>query len=154
MEDEAGTAQTARTAYSTITPEFESVLRFLRTLAEPCVPPLGAGGFDVLYASAREVVVWYSPARDDQQAREVVIPADALSAAWASLSAGTLLDEAILAALGLGSWGISWVIALLAQIPGVQVRHQPQQPLKLAWTLLAETSTPDIHHSNADHTDD
>ncbi len=117
-----------------ITPEFESVLRYLRTLAEPCAPPMGAGGFDVLYASAREVVVWYSPARDGQLAREVVIPADVLAAAWQLLNAGNLLDEAALLALGLGSSGVQWVMALLAQIPGVQVGLEP---LALAWTLLA-----------------
>lgn len=123
-----------------ITPEFESVLRYLRTLAEPCAPPMGVGGFDVLYANPSEVVVWYSPARDDQTAREVAIPAEALSAAWQSLCAGALLDDATLAALGLGSWGVHWVIALLAQVPGVQVRLDP---LALAWALLSEASTPD-----------
>jgi hypothetical protein len=126
-----------------ITPEFESVLRYLRTLAEPCAPPMGAGGFDVLYANPREVVVWYSPARDDQTAREVAIPAEALSAAWQSLCAGALLDGTTLAALGLGPAGGQWVIALLAQVPGVRVRLEP---LALAWALLAETSetsTPD-----------
>lgn len=108
-----------------ITPEFESVLQYLRTLAEPCAPPMGAGGFDVLYASLREVVVWFSPARDGQSAREIAIPAEVLSTAWQSLCAGNILDEAALAALGLGSSGVQWVIALLAQIPGVQVRLEP-----------------------------
>jgi hypothetical protein len=117
-----------------ITPEFESVLRYLRTLAEPCAPPMGAGGFDVLYANTREVVVWYSPARDDKEPREVAIPAEALTAAWQSLCAGYLVDEDALAALGLGPAGGHWVIALLAQIPGVQVRLEP---LALAWNLLA-----------------
>lgn len=130
--------ETAAAAVS-ITPEFESILRYLRTLAEPCAPPMGAGGFDVLYASAREVVVWYSPARDGQMAREIAIPAEVLAAAWQSLCAGALLDEATLFALGLGSAGAQWVIALLAQIPGVQVR---QEPLALAWALLAASSTP------------
>ena len=124
-----------------ITPEFESILRYLRTLAESCAPPMGAGGFDVLYASAREVVVWYSPARDGQMAREIAIPAEVLAVAWQSLCAGTLLDEAALFALGLGSAGAQWVIALLAQIPGIQVR---QEPLALAWTLLAASATPPV----------
>ena len=123
------------TTATRITPEFESVLRYLRTLAEPCAPPAGSGGFDVLYASAREVVVWYSPARDGQAAREIAIPAEMLSAAWDALCAGALLDEATLAGYGLGPAGIQWVLALLAQIPGVQVR---QEPLALAWTLLAD----------------
>ena len=123
------------TTAARITSEFESVLRYLRTLAEPCAPPAGSGGFDVLYASAREVVVWYSPARDGQAAREIAIPAEMLSAAWDALCAGALLDEATLAGYGLGPAGIQWVLALLAQIPGVQVR---QEPLALAWTLLAD----------------
>lgn len=123
-----------------ITPEFDSVLRYLRTMAEPCAPPMGAGGFDVLYASQREVVVWYSPARDDQTAREIAIPAEVLSAAWQALCAGNLLDETALGALGLGSAGVRWVMALLAQVPGVQVR---QEPLALVWPLLSATATPD-----------
>lgn len=122
-----------------ITPEFESVLRYLRTLAESCAPPMGAGGFDVLYANAREVVVWYSPAREDKIAGEVSIPAEVLAAAWQCLCAGILLDEAALAALGLGPAGIHWVIALLAQIPGIQVRLEP---LALAWMMLTEAPIP------------
>lgn len=124
-------------AQRTMTPEFESVLRYLRTLADSCAPPMGAGGFDVLYASAREVVVWFSPARDGQSAREVAIPAEALSAAWQFLWAGHVVDEAVLASLGLGPAGIQWVIALLAQIPGIEVRLEP---LTLAWTPLPEVS--------------
>lgn len=126
-----------------ITAEFESVLGYLRTLAEPCAPPAGSGGFDVLYASPDEVVVWYSPARDGQAAREIAIPAELLSAAWGMLCAGGLLDEAALeaalAGYGLGPAGVQWVLALLAQIPGVQVR---QEPLALAWSLLTTPSTP------------
>ena len=133
-----------------ITPEFESILCYLRTLAESCAPPMGAGGFDVLYASAREVVVWYSPARDGQMAREIAIPAEVLAAAWQSLCAGALLDEAALFALGLGSAGAHWVIALLAQIPGVQVR---QEPLALAWTLLAASSTTTLASGTAERAD-
>src|SRR6185312_17547339 len=126
-----------------ISAEFESVLRYLRTLAESCAPPTGAGGFDVLYASPLEVVVWYTPARDGQAAREIAIPAELLSTAWGMLCAGGLLDEATLdaalAGYGLGPAGIQWVLALLAQVPGVQVR---QEPLALAWSLLATASTP------------
>jgi hypothetical protein len=121
-----------------ITAEFESVLRYLRTLAESCAPPVGVGGFDVLYASAVEVVVWYSPVRDDQIAREVAIPAEALAVAWQSLWAGTLLDEATLAAFGLGPAGGRWVIALLAQVPGVRVQIEP---LALLWPLAAPPMT-------------
>lgn len=124
------------TAASPISPEFDSVLRYLRTLAEPCAPPMGVGGFDVLYASAREVVVWYSPARDDRTAGEVAIPVWALSAAWQSLCAGAPLDDGALAGLGLQAWSRQWVMALLAQVPGVQVR---QEPLALMWTLSPAT---------------
>ncbi|HEU5347540.1 MAG TPA: hypothetical protein VFU63_02890 [Ktedonobacterales bacterium] len=131
MEDDTTAAR--------ITPEFDSVLRYLRTLAEPCLPPMGVGGFDVLYASAREVVVWYSPARDGRIAGEVAIPAWALSAAWQSLSAGTLLDDGALADFGLRAGSRQWVMALLAQIPGVQVR---QEPLALVWMLSPESPTP------------
>lgn len=120
-----------------ITPDFESVLRYLRTLAEPCAPPMGAGGFDVLYASAREVVVWYSPARDGQLPREVAIPAEALATAWQSLATGAQLDEAALLESGLGIAGAHWIMALLAQVPGVQVRLEP---LALAWALLSPPS--------------
>jgi hypothetical protein len=115
-----------------ITVEFESVLRYLRTLAEPCAPPTGSGGFDVLYASPLEVVVWYTPARDGQAAREIAIPAELLSTAWGMLCAGGLLDEVTLSSYGLGPAGIQWVLALLAQIPGVQVR---QEPLALVCSL-------------------
>ena len=131
-----------------ITPEFESVLRFLRTLAEPCAPPTGAGGFDVLYASAREVVVWYSPARDGQSPREIAIPAETLAAAWGTLCAGALLDEVALADFGLGPAGIQWVLALLAQIPGVQVRQEPLA-LALAWSLLAAPPIPPASDADA-----
>ena len=130
------------TTAARITAEFESVLRYLRTLAESCAPPAGSGGFDVLYASPLEVVVWYTPARDGQAAREIAIPAELLSAAWGMLCAGGLLDEATLdatlAGYGLGPAGIQWVLALLAQIPGVQVR---QEPLALAWSLLTTPPT-------------
>ena len=122
-----------------ITPEFESVLRYLRTLAEPCAPPMGAGGFDVLYASAREVVVWYSPARDGQLPREIAIPAGALATAWQSLATGGRLDEAALLEFGLGTALSRWIMALLAQVPGVQVRREP---LALAWSLLSGALNP------------
>lgn len=126
------------TTSARISVEFESVLRYLRTLAEPCAPPTGAGGFDVLYASSLEVVVWYSPARDGQAAREIAIPAELLSAAWGMLCSGGLLDEVTLSSYGLGPAGIQWVLALLAQVPGVQVR---QEPLALAWSLLTTPPT-------------
>jgi hypothetical protein len=122
-----------------ITPEFDSVLRYLRTLSEPCAPPMGAGGFDVLYASPREVVVWFSPARDDQDAREIAIPAEALAAAWQSLAVGIPLDESALVELGLGPAGVQWVVAVLAQLPGITVRLEP---LALAWSLLADAPLP------------
>ena len=136
--DGQSTLVTQSTPVIQVTREFESVLRYLRTLAEPCAPPMGVGGFDVLYASTREVVVWYSPARDGHTAGEVAIPAEALATAWQSLAAGNMVDVATLLPLGLRHWDANWIIALLAQIPGVQVRLEP---LALAWALLS-TSNP------------
>lgn len=136
--DSHGTTVSQTVPVAQLTPEFESVLRYLRTLAEPCAPPVGVGGFDVLYASAHEVVVWYTPARDGHSAGEVAIPADALATAWQSLLAGNLLDVAALEPLGLRPWDATWILALLAQVPGVQVRLEP---LALAWALLSTSST-------------
>src|SRR5215472_2097530 len=97
----------------------DGLLARLRTLAAPCEPPIGVGAFDVLYASAREVVVWYSPARAEHHAGEVAIPTARLAAAWAALTAGGALDEAELERLGGGAAGGRWLLAILAQLPGV-----------------------------------
>jgi hypothetical protein len=109
---------------------FDGVLRFLRSLAAPCDPPVGVGTFDVLYASADEIVVWYSPARDGHTPGEVTIPCGRLAAAWATLTAGETLDESALERLGAGLAGGRWLLAVLAQLPGVQMRDDP---LVLSW---------------------
>jgi hypothetical protein len=101
--------------------DFAAVLRYLRALAEPCEPPVGVGAFDVLCASERHILVWYSPAREGHEAREYAIPTPALAAAWSALRAGEPLTEPALAALG-GSAAVGrWLLALLAQLPGVRV---------------------------------
>ena len=116
----------------------DGMLRRLRALAAPCEPPVGVGAFDVLYANAREVVVWYSPARAEHRAGEVVIATARLAAAWAALTTGSSLDETELARLGDGAAGGRWLLAILAQLPGVTVR---EEPLALAWL------PPDVPHS-------
>jgi hypothetical protein len=120
--------------------DFDGILRHLRRLAAPCEPPVGVGSFDLLYANEREIVVWYSPARDYQQPGEVAISCARLASAWAALSAGKPLDEAALLAHG-GSVGSGrWLLALLAQLPGVRVR---EEPLTLVWDPpCVETAPP------------
>jgi hypothetical protein len=111
------------------------LLGYLRGLAGACEPPVGVGSFVVLYASEREVVVWYSPVREDHHEGEVAIPCRWVGAAWEALVAGQVLDEATLARLGEGPAGGRWLLALLAQAPGVEVR----QPLALVWSLEEAT---------------
>lgn len=110
---------------------FESVLRFLRGLALPCFPPVGVGTFDVLYASEREVVVWYSPAREEHHEGEVSIPCPRIASAWAALVAGEPLDEAALERHGEGAAGGRWLLALLAQLPGIRMLPDP---FSLVWS--------------------
>ena len=110
--------------------DFEQVLAWLRAVAVPCAPPIGVGAFDILYASAAEVVVWYTPARDGHRHGEVTIPAPRLAAAWEALAAGAVLDEGALTALG-GSVALGrWLLAILALLPGARVQ---EDPLTLAW---------------------
>jgi hypothetical protein len=109
---------------------FAGVLAHLRGLAAACEPPIGVGSFLVLYASAAEVVVWYSPARETHREGEVSIPCARLAAAWSALTAGATLDEPTLERLGDGPAGGRWLLALLAQLPSVSVRDDP---LTLAW---------------------
>ena len=110
---------------------FADVLRHLRGLAASCEPPIGVGSFDVLYASNAEVVVWYAPVREHQQPAEVAIPAARLAAAWRVLMHGETLDEAALEAHGGGPALGRWLLALLAQLPGVRVCPEP---LALDWS--------------------
>ena len=111
-------------------PDFAGVLAHLRGLAAECEPPIGVGSFLVLYASAAEVVVWYSPARETHREGEVSIPCARLAAAWSALTTGATLDEPALERLGDGPAGGRWLLALLAQLPGTSVRDDP---LALAW---------------------
>lgn len=110
---------------------FEAVLRFLRGLALPCFPPVGVGTFDMLYVSEREIVVWYSPAREEHREGEVCIPCARLASAWAALTAGEPLDEAALEQYGEGAAGGRWLLALLAQLPGVRI---VPDPFSLVWS--------------------
>jgi hypothetical protein len=110
--------------------DFTGVLAHLRGLAAECEPPIGVGSFLVLYASAAEVVVWYSPARETHREGEVSIPSARLAAAWSALTTGATLDEPALERLGEGPAGGRWLLALLALLPGVVVRDDP---LTLAW---------------------
>lgn len=109
---------------------FAGVLAHLRGLTAESEPPIGVGSFLVLYASAAEVVVWYSPARETHREGEVSIPCARLAAAWSVLTTGATLDEPALERLGDGPAGGRWLLALLAQLPGTSVRDDP---LTLAW---------------------
>jgi hypothetical protein len=111
-------------------PDFAGVLAHLRGLAGVCEPPIGVGSFLVLYASAAEVVVWYSPAREAHREGEVSVPCARLAAAWSALTAGATLDEPALERLGDGPAGARWLLALLAQLPGTSICDDP---LTLAW---------------------
>jgi len=110
---------------------FEDVLRHLRGLAASCEPPIGVGSFDLLYASEAEIVVWYAPVREHQRPGEVVIPSARLAAAWRALTSDETLDEAALEAYGGGLALGRWLLALLAQLPGVRVSSEP---LALGWS--------------------
>ncbi len=111
--------------------DFEDVLRYLRSLGAPCEPPIGVGSFLLLYVSAHEVVVWYSPAREAHREGEVTIPCARLAAAWKALIAGETLDEAALEHIGGAASTGRWLLGLLAQIPGVSVRIDP---VALLWS--------------------
>lgn len=105
--------------------DFAAVLGFLRAISAPCVPPVGVGTFDVLFVNGREIVVWYSPARDGQHEGERAIPTARLAAAWQALVGGTTLDEAALEELGGNRARGRWLLALLALLPGVNVHGEP-----------------------------
>ncbi len=113
---------------------FADFLRYLRTLTGPCIPPIGAGEFDVLYASQREVVVWYAPAREGQTAREVAIPCAPLVAAWGALRDERAVAEARLCALAGGAAGGRWLLVLLAQLPTAQVQADADGVYTLVWS--------------------
>lgn len=112
---------------SSFLPAFENdVLSYLRSLADPCKPPIGAGTFLLLYASRAEVVVWFEPAHDHQRTPgEVLIPATILADAWEQLDAGRSLDLPALAQIAGGAAGAHWLLALLALLPGVGFSTKP-----------------------------
>jgi hypothetical protein len=130
---------------------FADVLRFLRGLPGPCAPPIGAGAFDVLYASAREVVVWYAPAREGQVAREVAIPCAPLDAAWGALRDGSAVAEATLCALAGGAAGGRWLLVILGQLPMARVQADGDGVYTLAWSPGdAPGDTPDANAAPAE----
>jgi hypothetical protein len=111
---------------------FEDVLRHLRQIEEQCEPPIGVGTFDLLCASEREILVWYTPVREGHRAGEHAIPTQGLAAAWEALRTGTPLGEADLAALAANPAGGRWLLALLAQLPGVRIREEVPMMLEIA----------------------
>lgn len=111
---------------------FAEVLSYLRRLDEPCRPPVGVGSFDLLCASERHILVWYTPRREGHTAGEHAIPARCLAVAWETLRAGAPLDEPALAALGASPAVGRWLLALLAQLPGVRVRDEVSVTVELA----------------------
>ena len=117
--------------------DFASVLRHLRALAGPCAPPAGVGNFEPLYANESEIVVWYSPAREAHTEGEVTIPCARLAAAWARLLAGERLAREALEADGDRPGRALWLLALLAQVPGV---HVCPDPLAVWWEQPAEAA--------------
>ncbi len=119
-------------------PRLEDVLSHLRGRAAACEPPIGVGSFDVLYASSREVVVWYSPARPEPRPGEVAIPTARLATAWSALVGGEALDEAALERIAEGAALGRWLLAVLAQVPGVTVREEPS--LVLVWAPPPESA--------------
>lgn len=117
---------------------FAALLAALRALPGPCAPPIGEGAFDILYASAREIVVWFVSAKDGAAQREVAIPARLAREAWALIRQGAPVDEAMLRAIAAGAAGGRWLLALFAQLPGVEVREaeqveQAEQGVTLCW---------------------
>ncbi len=105
---------------------FAALLAALRALPGPCAPPIGEGAFDILYASPREIVVWFASAKDGAAQREVAIPARLAREAWALIRQGAPVSEAMLRALAAGAAGGRWLLALFAQLPSVEVRQANQ----------------------------
>ena len=101
---------------------FMALLRSLRALPGPCAPPVGEGAFDILYASAREIVVWFISAKDGIGQKEVAIPTRLACKGWEMLLRGEPVDESALRAIAAGPAGGRWLLALFAQLPTVEVR--------------------------------
>lgn len=116
---------------------FADLLRSLRAVPGPCAPPVGEGAFDILFANAREIVVWYAPAKDGVEQREVSIPARLARVAWGVLLRGEPVDTAAFQAVGTGASGGAWLFALFAQLPTVEVRGADdmadEQPPTIRW---------------------
>ena len=122
----------------------KDVLGYLRNVADPCRPPIGAGTFLLLYASRAEVVVWFEPASDRQRAPgEVLIPCGILADAWGQLIAGRSLDLPALGQIAGGHAGAHWLLALLALLPGVGFSEKPPA---LLLTTPAEGRARDAAH--------
>lgn len=120
-------------------PDFSAVLRHLRARGEPCAPPSGVGSFLPLYANDLEVVVWYLPAREGHVPGEVAIPCARLAGAWARLVAGERLTRETLEAEGERPARALWLLALLAQVPGVRTQAEP---LAVWWEPAADAPAP------------
>ena len=116
----------------------EGVLCYLRGLGDPCLPPIGAGSFLLLYANIVEVVVWFDPAREHGRSPgEVAIPSSLLCSAWTSLVSGETLDLLALARIAGGPAGAHWLLALLSLVPDVRFT---QDPPEICWIAGRETS--------------
>jgi hypothetical protein len=102
---------------------FLALLRDLRAIPGPCAPPIGEGQFDILFASKREIVVWFVSAKDGVEQKEVAIPARMAREAWELLRRGNPVDEVALRAVSPGAGGARWLLALFAQLASVEVRH-------------------------------
>ncbi|HET9110402.1 MAG TPA: hypothetical protein VFN78_06240 [Ktedonobacterales bacterium] len=123
-----------------------ALLRSLRAIPGPCAPPIGEGAFDILYASAREIVVWFVSAKDGVSQKEVAIPTRLARDAWEVIRRGEPVDAAALRAIAAGASGGSWLLALFAQLPTVEVRsvvsdaEGVSETVTLIWRGDADTS--------------
>ena len=124
-----------------------TLLRSLRAIPGPCAPPIGEGAFDILYASAREIVVWFVSAKDGVEQKEVAIPTRLAREAWEVIQRGEPVDAAALRAIAAGASGGSWLLALFAQLPSVEVRSivsgadGASETITLIWRGDADTTS-------------
>ncbi|HZC04490.1 MAG TPA: hypothetical protein VE338_02535 [Ktedonobacterales bacterium] len=126
---------------------FAALLRSLRVVPGPCAPPIGEGAFDILYASAREIVVWFISAKDGAPQKEVAIPTRLAREAWEVIRRGEPVDAAMLRAIADGAAGGSWLLALFAQLPSIEVRSVApdtdgaSETVTLLWRGDADTTS-------------
>lgn len=124
-----------------------AMLRSLRAVPGPCAPPIGEGVFDILYASAREIVVWFASAKDGVGQKEVAIPTRLAREAWEIILRGEPVDAAALRAIAAGASGGSWLLALFAQLPSIEVRsvvsddEGQSETVTLIWRGDADTTS-------------